>query len=744
MESLLALDIALFRLIHDQWQNPLFDWLMPLLSGHPLFYPAVVTVAAFMLVKGGRRARLCLLMLLLLLPAGDGLVCNTIKKAVGRPRPFAALEGVESRTGSGQNRGKSMPSGHAFNWFAGATVLALFYRRSWRFMLPMAAAVAYSRVYNGVHYPSDVLAGAVLGSGYALAGTLALNEAWQRIGRRWFPLWHTRCPRIIPPWPAEPPADLVAAGSEQARRNEETHWLRAGYVLIGILLLGRWWYVAGDIIQLSEDEAYQWLWSKRPALSYYSKPPLIAWSHWVSTHLWGDTHFGVRFFAPLIGAVLGLTLLRFLAGWIGARSAVLFLLMVLTTPLLGVGSTLMTVDPWNVLFWTLAMIAGWRASGAEGRARDWLWVGLWMGLGSLSKYTALMQWLSWIVWFAIWPPARAHLRRPGPYLALMVNAVCLLPPLIWNWQHGWVTVRHVAEDANVDQPWHFTLRYLGEFLAAEAALWNPVWFGAMVLACVGVVRRCRNEPRLLYLLSMGAPVFLLYMGWTLHSRVMPNWIAPSVLPLLALTAVYAHLQRPTWQLWHRRAFGVGLGLGLLMLVPMHDSRLITRATGLVLPLSLDPLHRVRGWRETAELANRERQKLLAEGRPVILIGDHYGITSLMTFYLPEARAGLPDQPIVYCLPTPRPKNQFWFWPGYQQLKGANAIFVQRLKVKVRAMHWLRSPTDPRWRWHKPEPRDPPPVLREQFDEVTCLGVFPAVWKGQPQQWVQLYACRNLR
>lgn len=501
--------------------------------------------------------------------------------------------------------------------------------------------------------------------------------------------------------------------------------------------------MAGDIIQLSEDEAYQWLWSKRPALSYYSKPPLIAWSHWVSTHLWGDTHFGVRFFAPLIGAVLGLTLLRFLAGWIGARGAVLFLLMVATTPLLAVGSTLMTVDPWNVLFWTLAMIAGWRASGAEGRTRDWLWVGLWMGLGSLSKYTALIQWLSWIVWFAIWPPARAHLRRPGPYLALVVNAVCLLPPLIWNWQHDWVTVRHVAEDANVGQPWHFTLRYLGEFLAGEAALWNPIWFAAMLAAAVGVLRQYRDEPRLLYLLSMGAPVFLIYLAWTLHSRVMLNWIAPSILPLLAMTALYWHLRRPTWRPWHRRAYGIGLGLGLLMLLPMHDSRLIPRATGLVLPLSLDPLHRVRGWRETAELANRERQKLLAEGRPVILIGDHYGITSLMTFYLPEARAGLPDQPIVYCLPTPRPKNQFWFWPGYEQLQGANAIFVQRLKVKVRAVDWLRSPTDPRWRWRKPEPRDPPPVLREQFDEVTSLGVFPAVWKGQPQQWVQLYACRNL-
>ncbi|MEJ5238071.1 MAG: phosphatase PAP2 family protein [Limisphaera sp.] len=746
MDALVALDTALFRLVYEHLRNPFFDWLMSILSGHPLFYPAVILLAACMLWRGGRRARLCLLMLLLLLPAGDGLVCNTIKKAVGRPRPFAALEGVESRVGSGQNRGKSMPSGHAFNWFAAATILALYYRRSWRFMVPLASAVAFSRVYNGVHYPSDVLAGAILGSGYALAGLWAAGEVWDRIGRRWFPLWYARCPRLIPPWPETGPPDSAATAETDATRatTEELQWRRAGYLLIAALLLGRWAYVASDLIQLSEDEAYQWLWSKRPALGYYSKPPWIAWSHWASTALWGDTQFGVRFFAPLIGAVLGWTLLRFLSGWIGARGAVLFLLMVATTPLLAVGSTLMTVDPWNVLFWTLAMVAGWRATGPEGRTRDWLWVGFWMGLGSLSKYTALLQWLCWAVWFALWPAARQHLRRPGPYLALLINLICLLPPLLWNWQHGWVTAQHVAQDANLGQPWRPTLRYLGEFLAGEAALWNPVWFGAMVTAVIGTLRHLRTDSRLLYTLSMGLPVFLVYLLWTLHSRVMLNWIAPSILPLLCLTAVYWQERRNQWRPWHRRAYAVGLALGLLMLVPMHDSRLLQRATGVVLPQNLDPLHRVRGWKETAALAAEARRKLLAEGRPVLIIGDHYGITSLMTFYLPEARAGLPEDPLVFCLPSPRPKNQFYFWPGYSNRKGVHAVFVRRLKSPVRFKEWIRRPFDPSLRWEAPQPQPPPDTLLAQFEEVESLGVFPAVWRGQPQQWVQLYACRSLR
>jgi len=63
------------------------------------------------------------------------------------------------------------------------------------------------------------------------------------------------------------------------------------------------------------------LWSKHLAPPIGAKPPLIAYAHWLGTHLWGDTAFGVRLFSPVIAATTSLMLLRFMAAVASARGS---------------------------------------------------------------------------------------------------------------------------------------------------------------------------------------------------------------------------------------------------------------------------------------------------------------------------------------------------------------------------------------------------------------------------------------
>src|SRR5215475_177991 len=167
MDWLLNLDVAVFRLINEAGSNPLFDKIMPFVSGNAFFYPALVLLGVLLIWKGRSRGIICILMLALAVGLCDGWICRLIKEVVARPRPFVTLSDVHCLIGKGGSF--SMPSSHAANWFAAVIVAAIYYRRSLWLTMPLAILVAYSRVYNGVHYPSDALAGAVLGAGTAAA-----------------------------------------------------------------------------------------------------------------------------------------------------------------------------------------------------------------------------------------------------------------------------------------------------------------------------------------------------------------------------------------------------------------------------------------------------------------------------------------------------------------------------------------------------------------------------------------------
>ncbi|HKI70055.1 MAG TPA: glycosyltransferase family 39 protein, partial [Verrucomicrobiae bacterium] len=440
------------------------------------------------------------------------------------------------------------------------------------------------------------------------------------------------------------------------------------------------------------------------------------------TTLWGDNAFGVRFFSPVLAAITSFIVLRFFAREVNGRAAFFLLLAITAMPLMSAGSILMTIDPLNVLFWTAAMIVGWYAIQEHGTTRQWVWVGVWMGFSFLSKYTALFQLLCWVVVFAVWKPARRHLRKPGPYLALLINIVFMVPVLVWNAQHGWITVTHVANDAHAGEHWHFTLKYFFEFMTDEFFLLNPVFFVAMIWAAIAFWYRNSRRPLPLYCFCMGAPLFLSYLLFTFHSRVLPNWIAPSVVPLFCFTIAF-------WDERFRQGIRAvkpwlitGLVIGFTAAFLFHDTDLIGRVIGRPLPAKIDPLRRVRRWREVALIVGQARQKLLAEGKPVFIICGHYGITGLISFYLPEAREHVKNDPFVYYRTTNKPENQFYFWPSYENREGQNAIYVRLID----------------------KDESPPVILQKQFTKITDLGLRQIKYGDRVYHTIQLFDCYRLR
>lgn len=122
----------------------------------------VLVGVPLLVVFGRKRNLLAIATITVAMGLTDIVTSRVLKPAVGRPRPCHIMETLATPDGCGP--GKSFPSGHASNAFALASSASMFWRPAAWVLVPIAAGVAGSRVLIGVHYPSDIIVGAMLGT----------------------------------------------------------------------------------------------------------------------------------------------------------------------------------------------------------------------------------------------------------------------------------------------------------------------------------------------------------------------------------------------------------------------------------------------------------------------------------------------------------------------------------------------------------------------------------------------------
>ena len=159
------LDLQILRWV-NQAGSPALDPLMVAASNRWLLL-AIAVGGAFYLAVRSPHHWLAAVMLLVSIGAADLVDVRVVKPAVERMRPCHSLASVRAPAGCGA--GRSFPSAHASDTAAAATVIAWAAPALSPFALALTAIVGVSRVYLGVHYPSDVVAGWVLGTVVAAA-----------------------------------------------------------------------------------------------------------------------------------------------------------------------------------------------------------------------------------------------------------------------------------------------------------------------------------------------------------------------------------------------------------------------------------------------------------------------------------------------------------------------------------------------------------------------------------------------
>ncbi|HJV71002.1 glycosyltransferase family 39 protein [Ideonella sp.] len=395
-------------------------------------------------------------------------------------------------------------------------------------------------------------------------------------------------------------------------------------LLIG-LTIWRAWIVVHAGAGLHVDEAQYWAWAQSLDWGYYSKPPAIAALIALSTAWLGDGILGVKALAMLCYPLTAWVLFR----WIGevvadvsgpgvaqpARAGRLAALLFIASPVAGLLGLAATTDAPLLLAWSLASYALWRA-WRDGRRADWLMLGLWVGLGLMSKYTMAAFVVSAVGLLVTVPrarPAGLPLGR-GLLIAALAATACVAPNLAWNAAHGWPTLRHTAEITVGAQaaPLHETLGtyvvglllLVGPVLAPWALIWRlgrpRVDAVKLVPAsrCAAAAAACPTRRDAAFAAAwLSGPLAAIGGLQALHAQAELNWAAPVLIGAILALVLWLRPEQPGRRLggWYAALATQALLLGALTLA--GD---IAHALHRPLPRQLDVWARMRGWEQAFE------------------------------------------------------------------------------------------------------------------------------------------------
>jgi hypothetical protein len=323
-------------------------------------------------------------------------------------------------------------------------------------------------------------------------------------------------------------------------------------------------------------------------------------------------------------------------------------ILLLSLPILAVWLLLATPDCPLFLTNGLALYATVRALDAPPESRRalrwWLVSGAGLGLGLLSKLLALALPLGVLLALLSRRDLRRHLAEPGPYLALLLAGLMVLPsvllnpasPVAFQLHHGFGGSHHSPLLQELD------------FLGGQFGMAGGILFVLLALAVAASLRRSA-EPVRYVLAVVAATTFGIFAISALSHRVEANWPLPAYMPALVLLA--SHPGEGRWRRWVHAGMIVGASAVALAYLEMVTP---------VWPQSEEMIRRGHGWDHVAKRVRRFLgPPYSARGGRIWLAGNTYQDASELAFHLP-------DHPVVFALNQGSRSNQYSFWPGFPE------------------------------------------------------------------------------
>jgi 4-amino-4-deoxy-L-arabinose transferase-like glycosyltransferase len=438
---------------------------------------------------------------------------------------------------------------------------------------------------------------------------------------------------------------------------------RRAWLIIACLTLFRLLYIA--LAPVTSQEVYYWLYSKHPDFAYLDHPPMIAYSIYLGTQLFGDNGFAIKFMAVvwslLTNIFLYLTVVRGLpeipSKEAGQRGILAVLLYNLT--LFAHAFAIIQQPDAALLFFWLLVIFFVQEFQLTGRARNLTYAGVALGLGMLCKYTAVALLPGVLIALLLTPRGRVSFLTPYPWLALALAGLVFSPVIFWNWDHDWSSFQMQFQDRGGEITSQKTIRfnYFLQLLGTQLAMLMPLVFVLLIRFYCRMAARWRDYPQAHFYFLSGIFLIAGFVLISFTTKVKVHWLLPGYLGvILGIVAVFGS-SLAFGSRWFKR--GAAFSLGLIGLC--HGLFLLPG-------FQIFQVNSWSGWRElTAEVVRLQAE--LGGPDKVFLFADSHKTAAYLTFYSPDQQRTYAQN--IYG----QFAKQFSVWGEPETLFGKNALFI---------------------------------------------------------------------
>lgn len=433
-------------------------------------------------------------------------------------------------------------------------------------------------------------------------------------------------------------------------------------------------------VGLTVDEAHYWVYTKFLSLSYFDHPPLIAYIIKLSTLIFGNTEFAVRFPAVLI---------FFFTCWIfyicveklyNARTAFTGVVLLNVLPVFSfLGSVISIPDSPLALCWMLAFLIFIKILETNNK-NYWYLLGMITGFAMIAKYNAVMIPASIALFLIFSPKHRFWFTKKEPYLALIITFIIFTPIILWNIENNWASFGFQLRHGFGSSAPKFSFTLFGQSIGAQAGYVSPPIFIIFIAAAYLCVKEAytKKDRTALLISCFSLPILIFFNLIATFNEILPHWPA---MGYLILSIYVAHITLKYWEVKWFRIYTIiawALTIFLVLFATFHIMYKIVPIEkflpkeqvekvryGIPEPERIDITNDVFGWKEIGDEIRRIMDTYPPKSKPFIFTHKGY-LASQLAFAVPEYR--------VFCFSDRIDAYDLW-QRDLRPLRNKNAIFI---------------------------------------------------------------------